>query len=160
MHESYQRLDDHLHRTLDYARLGAEDLIARGQPFRAHKLLLSPLGRLVRSLVIQQAWRDGWRGILFTRDIFDDTLQLADAHLTIFWRSVKLSLMTTLITFLVGFPTAWFIATRPAKARAFWLFLITIPFWTNMLIRAFAIQEVIRNEGILNTLSKYLVANR
>ncbi len=29
---------------------------------------------------------DAWRGILFTRDIFDETLKLADAHLTIFWR--------------------------------------------------------------------------
>jgi spermidine/putrescine transport system permease protein len=95
---------------------------------------------------------DGWRGILFTRDIFDGTLQLADAHLTIFWRSVKLSLLTTAITFLVGFPTAWFIATRPQKSRALWLFLISIPFWTNLLIRTVAINEVIRNEGILNTL--------
>ncbi|WP_151720340.1 ABC transporter permease [Gemmobacter serpentinus] len=94
---------------------------------------------------------DGWRGILFTKDIFDDTLQLADAHITIFWRSVKLSLLTTGITFLVGFPTAWFIATRPPKARALWLFLITIPFWTNLLIRTFAINEVIRNEGLVNT---------
>jgi spermidine/putrescine transport system permease protein len=93
---------------------------------------------------------DGWVGILFSRDIFDGTLQLADAHLTIFWRSVKLSLLTTGITFLVGFPTAWFIATRPPAARALWLFLITIPFWTNLLIRTFAINEIIRNEGILN----------
>ena len=95
---------------------------------------------------------DGWRGILFSRDIFDGTLQLADAHLTIFWRSVKLSLLTTAITFAVGFPTAWFIATRPPTSRALWLFLITIPFWTNLLIRTVAINEVIRNEGILNTL--------
>ncbi|MBT9244163.1 ABC transporter permease [Gemmobacter fulvus] len=94
---------------------------------------------------------DGWRGILYTKDIFDETLKLADAHLTIFWRSVKLSLLTTLITFAVGFPTAWFIATRPPKARALWLFLITIPFWTNLLIRTFAINEVIRNEGLMNT---------
>ena len=94
---------------------------------------------------------DGWRGILYTKDIFDDTLQLADAHLTIFWRSVKLSLMTTAITFVVGFPTAWFIATRSPKTRALWLFLITIPFWTNLLIRTFAINEVIRNEGLMNT---------
>jgi spermidine/putrescine transport system permease protein len=93
---------------------------------------------------------DGWIGILFSKDIFDGTLQLADAHLTIFWRSVKLSLLTTGITFLVGFPTAWFIATRPPAARALWLFLITIPFWTNLLIRTFAINEIIRNEGILN----------
>ena len=94
---------------------------------------------------------DGWIGTLFTRDIFDNTLQLADAHLTIFWRSVRLSLATTVLTFAVGFPTAWFIATRPPRARALWLFLITIPFWTNLLIRTLAINEIIRNEGLLNT---------
>ena len=95
---------------------------------------------------------DGWTGVLFERDIFEDTLKLADGNLTIFWRSVQLSLLTTLLTFLVGFPTAWFIATRPAKARAAWLFLITIPFWTNLLIRTFAINQIIRNEGVMNTL--------
>ncbi|MCY1125704.1 ABC transporter permease [Frigidibacter sp. RF13] len=99
---------------------------------------------------------DGWVATLFTRDIFDDTVSLADAHLTIFWRSVKLSLLTTALTFAVGFPTAWFIATRPPKARALWLFLITIPFWTNLLIRTFAINEIIRTEGVLNTVLKKL----
>ena len=93
---------------------------------------------------------EGWSSILWTKDIFTDSYVWADAHLAIFWRSVKLSLMTTLITFVVGFPTAWFIATRPPKARAFWLFLITIPFWTNLLIRTYAINEVIRVEGVLN----------
>ena len=94
---------------------------------------------------------DGWTSILFTRDIFDGTMGLSDAHLTIFWRSVKLSIMTTVVAFALGFPTAWFIATRPARQRALWLFLITIPFWTNLLIRTFAIMEVIRAEGVLNT---------
>lgn len=94
---------------------------------------------------------DGWIGILYTKDIFDETLKLADANMSIFWRSIKLSFLTTIITFAVGFPTAWFIATRPPKARAMWLFLITIPFWTNLLIRTFAINEVIRNEGLMNT---------
>ncbi len=94
---------------------------------------------------------DGWTGLFLTRDIFDGTLGWADAHLTILWRTIRLSLMTTLITFVVGFPTAWFIATRPARSRAIWLFLITIPFWTNLLIRTFAINEVIRNEGLINT---------
>jgi len=92
-----------------------------------------------------------WFEVLFRRDIFDGTVSLADAHLTILWRSVRLSFLTTLITFGLGLPTAWFIATRPAQSRAFWLFLITIPFWTNLLIRTFAIMEVIRNEGLLNT---------
>ena len=51
---------------------------------------------------------------------------------------------------LLGFPTAYFIATRSEKSRNIWLLLITIPFWTNLLIRTFAIQELIRNEGIIN----------
>ena len=96
---------------------------------------------------------DAWFKIFFRVDIFDETVHLADAHLSIFWRSVKLSLLTTLITFAFGFPTAYFIATRSKRQRAAWLFLITIPFWTNLLIRTFAIMEVIRNEGIVNTLA-------
>jgi spermidine/putrescine transport system permease protein len=94
---------------------------------------------------------EGWRGILWSKDIFSDEYVLADAHLTIFWRSVKLSILTTLTTLAIGFPTAWFIATRPPRSRALWLFLITIPFWTNLLIRTYAINEVIRIEGLLNT---------
>ncbi|WRH64181.1 MAG: ABC transporter permease [Fuscovulum sp.] len=102
------------------------------------------------NVVWEFSW-DGWVSMMFTRDIFDGTLGLADAHLSIFWRSVKLSLLTTAATFALGFPTAWFIATRPPRQRGLWLFLITIPFWTNLLIRTFAIMEVIRQEGVLNT---------
>ncbi|WP_417807573.1 ABC transporter permease [Thioclava sp.] len=94
---------------------------------------------------------DGWFRVLFEKDIFDGTISFADANLSIIWRSVRLSVMTTVITFVLGLPTAWFIATRPSAQRGFWLFLITIPFWTNLLIRTFAIMEVIRNQGLLNT---------
>jgi spermidine/putrescine transport system permease protein len=58
---------------------------------------------------------DGWFSVLFERDIFDDTLGIADAHLSIFWRSVKLSLTTTVLTLIFGFPTAYFIATRSER---------------------------------------------
>jgi spermidine/putrescine transport system permease protein len=94
---------------------------------------------------------DGWFSVFLEKDIFDDTMSFADAHLSIFWRSIRLSLITTIVTAIFGFPTAYFIATRPDRTRELWLFLITIPFWTNLLIRTFAVQEVIRNEGIINT---------
>lgn len=94
---------------------------------------------------------DSWVGVFLERDIFDDTLSFADAHLSIFFRSVKLSVLTTLLTVFLGFPTAYFIATRPTKSRELWLFVITIPFWTNLLIRTYAMLEVIRNEGLINT---------
>ncbi len=95
---------------------------------------------------------DGWFSVFLQRDIFDDTLSFADAHLSIFWRSLRLSIITTVATLLLGFPTAYFIATRPRNTREIWVFLVTIPFWTNLLIRTFAMQQVIRNEGILNSL--------
>ena len=95
---------------------------------------------------------DAWFQVLFTRDIFDETIvTMADAHLSIFWRSISLSLMTTATTLVFGFPTAYFIATRSPRSRPMWLFLVTIPFWTNLLIRTFAIMELIRNEGLINT---------
>ncbi|MGE8105305.1 ABC transporter permease [Allorhizobium sp. NPDC080224] len=99
---------------------------------------------------------EGWTSVFMQRDIFDDTLGIADAHLAIFWRSIKLSLYTTVFTLILGFPTAYFIATRPARTREIWVFLITIPFWTNLLIRTFAMQQVIRNEGILNNVLIWL----
>ena len=93
---------------------------------------------------------DAWFNVIFHRDIFDETIGLADAHLIILWRSIKLSFFPTVTTLAIGFPTAYFIATRPRTTRNIWLFLITIPFWTNLLIRTFAILEVIRNEGLIN----------
>src|SRR5690606_35140262 len=87
--------------------------------------------------------------------IFDDTVGPAGAHLDIFWRSIRLALITTVMTAVLGFPTAWFIATRPATTRPLWLFLVTIPFWTNLVIRTFAIQEVIRNEGLINNVLRW-----
>jgi len=95
---------------------------------------------------------DGWFNVFLVQDIFDDVLRIADAHLSVFWRSIRLSAMTTLTCLVIGFPTAYFIATRPRQSRNIWLFLITIPFWTNLLIRTFAILELIRNHGIINNL--------
>ncbi len=106
--------------------------------------------------IVWQFSGDGWFQVLFSRDIFDDTVSLADAHLTIFWRSLNLSIVTTLVSLVLGVPTAYFIATRPRERRALWLFLVTIPFWTNLLIRTFAIMELIRNEGIINTVLLWL----
>lgn len=93
---------------------------------------------------------EGWTNVLMQKDIFDDTLMWADAHLSIFWRSLSLSLITTAMALIFGVPTAWFIATQPRGRREFWLFMITVPFWTNLLVRTIAIQELIRAEGVIN----------
>ncbi|WP_397541931.1 ABC transporter permease subunit [Roseovarius salis] len=92
-----------------------------------------------------------WFNVVAERDFFTGELELADAHLTVLWRSVKLSVLTAILAFIFGFPTAYFIATRPPRQRDVWMLLIMIPFWTNLLIRTFAIMELIRNQGTINT---------
>ena len=94
---------------------------------------------------------EAWTRVFVSRDIFDpQVVSWNSAHLMIFWRSIVLSFQTTVICAFLGFPTAWFIATRPPASRTLWLFLITIPFWTNLLIRTFAVQEMLRNSGTIN----------
>ena len=93
---------------------------------------------------------EAWINLFLQQDIFDESWQWADAHLSIFARTLGLALGTTAATLVLGFPTAWFIATRPRRSRSFWLFLVTIPFWCNLLVRTFAIMQLIRNEGVIN----------
>ena len=87
---------------------------------------------------------------LFERDIFDGTLTFSTTYLQIYARSIGLALVATLGALLLGFPTAYFIASKPREQRNLWLFLITLPFWTNLLIRTYAILLIIRDQGIIN----------
>ena len=86
-----------------------------------------------------------------TRGLFgDEPAQLEWTYITIFWRSVWQAAICTVLCLLIGFPTAWFIATRPAQNRGVWLFLITIPYWVNLLIRTVSLKFLIRDTGPLN----------
>jgi spermidine/putrescine transport system permease protein len=86
-----------------------------------------------------------------TRGLFgDEPAQIEWTYIAIFWRSLWQAGLATIICLIIGFPTAWFIATRPAQSRSMWLFLITIPYWVNLLIRTISLKFVIRDNGPLN----------
>ena len=91
-----------------------------------------------------------WINLVMEEDLFDETLGLNYAHLYIFSRSIGLALGTTILTLAIGFPTAYFIATRPSTQKNFWLFMISLPFWSNLLVRTFAIMMFIREKGFVN----------
>ena len=80
----------------------------------------------------------------------DEPPTLEWTYISIFWRSIWQAGLATLTCLLVGFPTAWFIATRPASQRGIWLFLVTIPYWVNLLIRTVSLKFLIRDNGPLN----------
>ncbi|MES2843540.1 MAG: ABC transporter permease [Pseudomonadota bacterium] len=86
-----------------------------------------------------------------TRGLFgDEPAQIEWTYINIFWRSIWQAGIATLVCVIVGFPTAWFIATRPPATRSLWLFLITVPYWVNLLIRTVSLKFLIRDTGPLN----------
>jgi len=98
-------------------------------------------------------WRfstNAYVSFLFQKDIFDDTLQFSPNYLIIYFRTFLYAVATTVVCLLLGFPTAYFMATRPPSQRNIWVLLITIPFWSNLLVRTLAVMLVIRDQGLIN----------
>ncbi len=86
-----------------------------------------------------------------TRGLFgDEPAQIEWTYIGIFWRSIWQAALATITCLVIGFPTAWFIATQAPRSRGVWLFLITIPYWVNLLIRTVSLKFLIRDNGPLN----------
>jgi spermidine/putrescine transport system permease protein len=81
---------------------------------------------------------------------------LSPLYLNIFLRSVGLAAFTTITCLFIGYPLAFFVATRPPRWRNLLLFLVIIPFWTNFLVRTYAWIIILRAEGVINTLLQTL----
>lgn len=71
-------------------------------------------------------------------------------------RSFWLAFVSTLVCLLVGFPMALVIATASPKAKPWLLLLIMLPFWTNLLIRTYALLNILGTRGRLNDLLRWL----
>ena len=71
-------------------------------------------------------------------------------------RSFWLAFVSTLICLLVGFPMALVIATASPKAKPWLLLLIMLPFWTNLLIRTYALLNILGTRGRLNDVLRWL----
>jgi spermidine/putrescine transport system permease protein len=71
--------------------------------------------------------------------------------LKVMWDSIWLSLLTTLICLVVGFPVALAMTFADQKQKTWLLLLIMLPFWTNLLIRTYALIAVMRTSGVINT---------
>jgi len=94
--------------------------------------------------------REAWYSLLYERDL-DDNLSFAWSYLQVTGRSVSIAGATTLITLLAGFPVAVWLAMQPASRRPLLIFLITLPFWVNLLIRTYAWILLLRDSGFINS---------
>lgn len=93
--------------------------------------------------------------LLFERDLLGRTAFNSD-YIAIFSRSIRLALITTFITLVVSLPTALYMTTLSRRMAAVVLFLVTVPFWTNLLVRNFAWILILRNGGTLDQSLQWL----
>ncbi|AJS60831.1 ABC transporter permease [Paenibacillus sp. IHBB 10380] len=73
-------------------------------------------------------------------------------YLGIYWDTIVLSVLTTLICLLVSYPLAYYIAGASPRIQNWGLILITVPFWINFLIRTYAWVLLLRTQGVVNSL--------
>jgi spermidine/putrescine transport system permease protein len=75
---------------------------------------------------------------------------LAPLYLGIIGKSFAYAAITTALCLVIGFPVAVAIAFASERAKIWLLLLIMLPFWTNLLIRTYALMAVLRSEGFIN----------
>jgi spermidine/putrescine transport system permease protein len=80
-----------------------------------------------------------------------DTIRslLTPSYLAIAWRTLWISLLTTVICLVLAVPTGYSIARASAKWRNRLLMLVIIPFWTSFLVRVFAWKSLLHPEGLI-----------
>jgi spermidine/putrescine transport system permease protein len=88
------------------------------------------------------------------------TIFTQSLYVNAYWRSIWTSVLTTVICLLLGYPLALFIARSPQRWRMPLLMLILIPFWTNFLVRIYAWQIILANNGLINSLLEIIGVGR
>lgn len=77
-------------------------------------------------------------------------------YLRIFLNSVKLAIVTTVSCLLIGFPMAYTLARAPRTLRHVLLVLVVVPFWTNFVVRTYALKVLFAESGPVNSAALWL----
>jgi spermidine/putrescine transport system permease protein len=127
-------------------RLGSTALVSPALLWWAGLLVL-PVGLVLTYSFFQ---RGLYGGVVYDWT-FDNYRRAFDSlYLRILWFSLRVAVEATVVSLLIGFPVAYFIATRPARWRTVLLVLVILPFWTSLLIRTYAWIVLLNDEGLVN----------
>lgn len=105
---------------------------------------------LIYVLVISFMSRNVYGGIeyTFTLDNYKEMLQ--PLYIKVIWKSLNLAFLTTVMCLLIGYPLAYWIASKPSKTSAKLLMLVMIPYWTSSLVRLYSLNLLAMPNGFLN----------
>jgi spermidine/putrescine transport system permease protein len=112
--------------------------------------LLIPLGFV---LVYSLATKGVYGGVVYKFSLANYARATDWLYLRIFGNSLKLATMTALSCLAIGYPMAYVMATASPRIRSTLLMLVVIPFWTNFVVRAYAIKVLLGENGPLNHLA-------
>ncbi len=70
--------------------------------------------------------------------------------ITLFVRTIKMSLIITLACILLGYPVAWLMANLPMRTANLLIILVLLPFWTSLLVRTSAWKVMLQQQGVIN----------
>ena len=88
----------------------------------------------------------------FTLDNFSKIAQ--PMYLLVLWDSLRLAVYCTALCLLIGYPTAYFLASRDFSNAQSLVVLIIVPMWMNFLLRTYAMMTLLEDNGVLNTLMR------
>ncbi|HTN33744.1 MAG TPA: spermidine/putrescine ABC transporter permease PotB [Marinobacter sp.] len=78
--------------------------------------------------------------------------QLFDSlYLEVFLHSLYMASVTTVICLVIGYPFAWALSKVGKQRQILLIFLLIVPFWTNSLVRTYALKLILATNGLLNT---------
>lgn len=87
----------------------------------------------------------------------DSLIKFVDPiYLSVLWRSLYLAFYCTVICLLIGYPAAYFLASKDFNKNQTLFVLILVPMWMNFLLRTYAMMSMIEDTGMINNFLKWL----
>lgn len=77
-------------------------------------------------------------------------------YVTLFIRTLIMSIVITFSCILLGYPVAWLLANLPMRTANVLMILVLLPFWTSLLVRTSAWKALLQNQGVINDLMVWI----
>ncbi len=85
-----------------------------------------------------------------TADGFEQRPENEQIYITLFGRTIWMSLLITFSCIALGYPIAWLLANLPMRKANILLILVLLPFWTSLLVRTSAWKVMLQQQGVIN----------
>ena len=115
-------------------------------------VIVAALATPIALLVLYSFWTQDYVTVDTTLTL-DNYRTILDRpiYFSVMLRSIAISGVVTVLTVLLAYPLAYYVAIDVKRHKMMWLILITLPFWTSYLLRVFAWKIILGYNGVVNS---------